>query len=225
MKIRWFGQSAFLVTGSQRVAIDPFGPMNHLAAQRGIEFRYPPIEDIEADVLLITHEHSDHNAVEAIGGSPATLRSTAGTLDLPLGPVVAVASEHDDVAGTKRGPNTIFRFELDGLALCHLGDFGQARLRDEQRHALGHVDVLFLPAGGGPTVGGEESAELVRTLQPRLVVPMHYRTDAVNFLDPPDAFLDALGARTERVAASEFEVEPLLGEPDAPTVVLPAAPQ
>ena len=224
MIIRWFGQSTFLVTGSQRVAIDPFGAMNHLAVQRGIEFRYPAIEGVEADVLLITHEHSDHNAADVIGGSPVTLRSTAGTLDSPLGSVVAVASEHDDVAGTKRGPNTIFRFELDGLALCHFGDFGQARLRDEQRQAIGVVDVLFLPVGGGPTIGGEQSAEVVRALQPRLVLPMHYRTEAVNFLDPPDAFLDALGARTERLDASELEVEALLGKRDAPTVALLAPP-
>ena len=224
MKIRWFGQSAFLVTGSEQVAIDPFGPMNHLAAQRGIEFNYPAIEGVEADVLLITHEHSDHNEADAIGGSPVTLRSTAGTLDSPLGPVLAVASEHDEVAGTQRGPNTIFRFELDGLAVCHFGDFGQARLRDEQRHALGDLDVLFLPAGGGPTVGGEQSAEIVRALRPRLVVPMHYRTAAVNFLDPPEAFLDALGARVERLDTSELDVEQLLGERDAPIVALPAPP-
>ena len=90
--------------------------------------------------------------------------------------VVAVASEHDDVAGTKRGPNTIFRFTLDGLRVCHFGDFGQSALRPEQQQAIGEVDVLFLPVGGGPTVGGESAAAIVRALRPRLVVPMHYRT-------------------------------------------------
>lgn len=92
--------------------------------------------------------------------------------------------EHDDVAGTKRGPNTIFRFTLDGLRICHFGDFGQAELRAEQQRAIGDLDVLFLPVGGGPTVGGESAAAIVRTLRPRLVVPMHYRTSAVNFLEP-----------------------------------------
>jgi beta-lactamase family protein len=66
------------------------------------------------------------------------------------------------VAGTKRGPNTIFRFTLDGLAVAHLGDFGQDALRSEQRAALGGVDVLFVPVGGGPTIGGEPAAVLVR---------------------------------------------------------------
>jgi L-ascorbate metabolism protein UlaG (beta-lactamase superfamily) len=138
--------------------------------------------------------------------------------------VVGIASEHDDEAGTRRGPNTIFCFTLDGLRLCHFGDFGQAGLRAEQQRAIGEVDVLFLPVGDGPTVGGERAAAIVRALRPRLVVPMHYRTDAVNFLDPPDAFLDALGARVERLAGSELEVEQLLGTADDPTVALLAAP-
>lgn len=224
MKIRWFGQSAFLVSGSKRVAIDPFGPMHRLA-ERGLTFDYPAIEGLEADLLLLTHEHGDHNAVDVVGGSPATIRSTAGTLESPIGTVVAVASEHDDAAGTKRGPNTIFRFELDGLVLCHFGDFGQSALRDEQRAAIGEVDVLFLPVGGGPTVGGEDAAAIVRALRPRLVLPMHYRTAAVNFLDPPDAFLDALGARVERTNASELDVKSQLGERDEPAVALLAPPR
>ena len=156
MKIRWFGQSAFLLTGERSVAIDPFGPsMAELTSSRGIVFDYPPIDGVEADLLLITHEHADHNAAEAIGGAPVVIRSTAGTIDSPLGDVVAVASEHDELAGTVRGPNTIFRFELDGLQVCHLGDFGQAALRPEQEQAIGQVDLLFVPVGGGPTVGGE----------------------------------------------------------------------
>ena len=144
------------------------------------------------------------------------LRSTAGTLDSPLGEVVAIASEHDDAAGTKRGPNTIFCFALDGLRFCHFGDFGQSALRAEQRAAIGEVDVLFLPVGDGPTVGGERAAAIVRALRPRLVVPMHYRTEALSFLDPPDAFLEALGARVERLAESEFAVESLLGRREQP---------
>ena len=84
--------------------------------------------------------------------------------------------------------------------------------------------MLFLPVGGGPTVGGGQAAAIVGALRPRLVVPMHYRTDAVNFLEPPDAFLAALGARVERVAESELETEQFLGTADEPTVALLAAP-
>jgi L-ascorbate metabolism protein UlaG (beta-lactamase superfamily) len=223
MRIQWHGQSAFLIDGDRSVFIDPFGQMEGLAA-RGMQFDYPPIADVEAELLLVTHEHADHNGVDAIGGSPQTVRSTAGTFETPIGEVVGIASEHDDEAGTKRGPNTIFCFTYDGLRVCHFGDFGQAELRPEQRAAIGEVDVLFLPVGDGPTVGGERAAAIVRELRPRLVVPMHYRTEAVNFLDPPDAFLDALGARVEQLAESELVAQDLLGTSDEPTVVLLAAP-
>jgi len=225
MRIRWFGQSAFLLSGEHTVLIDPFGAVvGERLAARGVEFRYPPIEGVAADLVLVTHEHGDHNGVEVCGGEPLVLRSTAGRLESPLGEVLAIASEHDQAAGTERGPNTIFCFSLDGLRVCHLGDFGQPALRPEQRQAVGEVDVAFVPVGGGPTIGGAAAAALVRELAPRLVVPMHYRTPAVNFLDPPDAFLDALGARVERVAESDADAEPLLGSRDDPVVVLLAPP-
>jgi L-ascorbate metabolism protein UlaG (beta-lactamase superfamily) len=223
MRIRWYGQSAFLISAERTVFVDPFGAMEGLA-ERGMRFDYPPIESVEADLLLVTHEHGDHNAVEVVGGSPQILRSTAGTFDSPIGEVIAVASEHDDAAGTMRGPNTIFRFALDGLRLCHFGDFGQAELRVEQKQAIGEVDVLFLPVGGGPTIGGESAAAVVRALRPRLVVPMHYRTEAVNFLDSPDAFIEALGAHLERIAEDELGTEQFLGTADEPTVALLATP-
>lgn len=207
MRIRWYGQSAFLLSGEKSVFIDPFGEMGEAARARGIEFDYPPIEGVKADVLLVTHEHGDHNAVEAIGGDPVTIRSTAGRFESPVGEVVAVASEHDDSAGTQRGPNAIMCFSLDGVRFCHLGDFGQPALRPEQQAAIGDVDVLFVPAGGGPTIGGETAAAVVRAIDPRVVVPMHYRTDAVNFLDPPDAFLAALGMPVTEAESSEVEID------------------
>jgi L-ascorbate metabolism protein UlaG (beta-lactamase superfamily) len=223
MQIRWFGQSAFLIRGDRRVAIDPFGALGEQLASRGIVFAYPPVAGVEAELLLITHDHRDHNEMGAVGGSPVILRAP-GTYESPVGTVVGVASEHDDVAGTARGANTIFRFAVDDVAFCHLGDLGQASLRPEQVRAIGEVDVLFVPAGGGPTVGGEAAAEVVRTLRPRLVVPMHYRTEGATFLDPPDTFLEALGARVERLPDSELEVELLLGTRDEPLVALLAPP-
>jgi L-ascorbate metabolism protein UlaG (beta-lactamase superfamily) len=229
MRIRWYGQSAFLLTAGDgsRVFIDPFGefPPEMLAAQRermpDFRFDYAPIEDVEAELLLVTHEHFDHTGVDAVGGKPHVVRSTAGTFETPLGPVVAVASEHDEVAGTQRGPNAIMVFALDGLRVAHFGDFGQTELRDAQREAVGDVDVLILPIGGGPTVGGEAAAAVVRALRPRLVVASHYGNEAVSFLGGPEPFLDALPeARVERLETSEADAEPLLGEPDAPVVVL-----
>lgn len=193
MQVEWYGQSAFRLSGdSATVFIDPFGDVSGLVS-RGIDFDYPAIEGVEADLLLVTHEHMDHNGVEAIGGSPAVLRSTAGTLQSPVGEVVAVASEHDPAAGTQRGPNTIFRFSLDGVSVCHFGDFGQSELRDEQAEAIGSVGLLFLPVGGGPTIGAAQAEAIARRLGARWVVPMHYRTPRVSFLEPADAFLELMG--------------------------------
>lgn len=219
MEIEWFGQSAFLLAGEKRVVIDPFGDMSALAG-RGMRFDYPPIDVAGADLVLVTHEHGDHNAVEVVPGSPHVIRSSAGTFESPVGEVVGVASEHDGEAGTKRGPNTIFVLTLDGLRTCHLGDFGQPALRPEQRRAIGKVDVLFVPVGGGPTVGGAEAAALARELAPKLIVPMHFRTSAVDFLEPPDEFLAQAPGTVRRVEASRARAEDLLGSSNAPVVAL-----
>jgi L-ascorbate metabolism protein UlaG (beta-lactamase superfamily) len=222
MRVEWYGQSAFrLEDGGQVVAIDPFGEMPGLA-ERGMRFDYPPITGLEADLLLVTHEHGDHNAVERVGGDPVVLRSTAGTLDSPVGEVVAVASEHDTAAGTQRGPNTLFAFSFGGVRVAHLGDLGQAALRDEQAAALGPIDLLFVPVGAGPTIGAPLAAEIAGRLRARWIVPMHYRTARVSFLEPADAFL----ARFERVArldGSSFTLDELPAG-DGPLVVVPAAP-
>lgn len=223
-KARWFGQSAFLITAEKAVLIDPFGVPGPQLAERGLQFAYPPIERAEPDLVLITHEHFDHNGAEVAGGEPVVLRSTAGKLESPVGEVVAIASEHDDAAGTSRGPNTIFCFTLGGLRHCHMGDFGQAELRDAQREAIGEVDVLYVPVGGGPTIGGSVAAGIVRAIAPRLVVPMHYRTDAVNFLEPPDAFLEALAASPVSSDTPELELDDVLGTREQPTVALLATP-
>ena len=147
MQVEWYGQSAF-----------------------------PPIEGVEAELLLVTHEHADHNGVEAIAGSPTVLRGSAGRLQSPIGEVLAVASERDAAAGTERGSNTIFAFVLDRVRIAHLGDFGQRELRGDQGNAIGPVDLLFVPVGGGPTIDADQAAAIVDRPRPRWIVPMHYRT-------------------------------------------------
>lgn len=221
MQVEWYGQSAFrLSAGDATVFIDPFGDVSRLM-RRGWQFDYPAISGVSAELVLVTHEHADHNGVDSIDGSPAVIRSTAGRLESPVGQVVAVASEHDAVAGTQRGPNTIFVFEHDGVRVAHFGDFGQAGLRDEQAEAIGMVDLLFVPVGGGSTIGGDVAAEVAARLQARWIVPMHYRTPRVNFLEPPDAFLERM-ANVERLGTPRFETADLPAE--APLAVVPAAP-
>src|SRR6185437_600317 len=222
MHVEWFGQSAFALTAPEaKVFIDPFADLSPMTS-RGMKFDYPAISAEGVDLLLVTHEHLDHNGVEAIVGQPAILRSTAGHLESPIGEIMAVASEHDEAAGTQRGPNTIFVFTLDGMRVAHFGDFGQSELRAEQEEAIGAVDMVILPVGGGPTIGAAGAKAIVDRLAPKWVVPMHYRTPRISFLEDAEEFL-GLMPRVERLEVHGFETEELTG-PDGPVVVVPAAP-
>jgi L-ascorbate metabolism protein UlaG (beta-lactamase superfamily) len=223
MQVEWYGQSAFrLSTPETTIFIDPFGDMSALTGARGMQWDYPAIEGVDAELLLVTHEHVDHNGVEVVGGDPALLRSTVGTHESPIGAVVGISSEHDGAAGTERGHNVIYVFEFDGLRVAHFGDFGQSALREEQAAAIGQVDLLIIPVGGGPTAGPEQAAAIVERLSPRWVIPMHYRTPRIGFLDTADAFLDSM-EHVERMPEPVFETAELPVE-DGPIVVVPAVP-
>jgi L-ascorbate metabolism protein UlaG (beta-lactamase superfamily) len=223
MRVDWHGQSAFTLDGeAATVFIDPWGDMS-AAESKGIEWNYPAISSpAGVDLLIVTHEHSDHNAVEVIDGEPTLIRSQAGTHPSPLGDVVAIASEHDDVAGTQNGPNTIGVFTLNGIRVAHFGDFGQAALRPEQRAHLDGVDLLFIPVGDGPTIGASIAAAIAKDLAPSWVVPMRYKTDKINFLETEEPFVEAMG-RAERLPSSSFDTGDL-ERGDGTVVVVPAAP-
>jgi L-ascorbate metabolism protein UlaG (beta-lactamase superfamily) len=222
MHVEWYGQSAFrLADASTAVFIDPFADMTPLL-DRGTRWDYPAIAGVEADLLLVTHEHLDHNGVEAVGGDPVTLRSTSGRLESPIGEVLGIASEHDEVAGTERGANTLFVFTLAGTRIAHLGDLGQRSLRAEQLTALGTVDLLFVPVGGGPTIGAEQAMDIAVATRARFIVPMHYKTERIDFLEPVDEFAER-AARTERLPSPAFDLESVPAG-DTPVVIVPAAP-
>jgi L-ascorbate metabolism protein UlaG (beta-lactamase superfamily) len=182
MQLEWFGQSAFRLTdGATTVFIDPFGDVSWLTGQ-GLQWDYVPISGVSADMLLVTHEHGDHNGVEAIGGDPVVLRSTPGTHESQIGEVVGVAAEHDAVAGTSNGAMTLFV----------------------------------------STLGAEQAATIAGQLGARLVVPHHYRTARVDWLEP----VDGMAERFARVHRAETPVVDLdaLPDGDGPLLVLPAAP-
>lgn len=224
MKVQWYGQSSFALSASTTVFIDPFGDMSPLTG-RGIRWDYPAIPaGTTADILLVTHEHLDHNAVDALSGRPQLIRSAAGTFATRSGEVVGIASEHDPVAGTQRGANVVYRWTMDGLRVCHLGDLGQAALRVEQAAAIGEIDLLFVPVGGSATIDGAAAAAAVRQLAPRWAVPMHYRTPAIGFLEPVDGFLQAMADHeVVELTRSWFDTRDL-PQADNPVVVLPAPP-
>jgi L-ascorbate metabolism protein UlaG (beta-lactamase superfamily) len=219
MQVEWYGQSAFRLTdGKDTIFIDPFDVAFFAGRRR---WDYPAIVGVDAQLLLVTHEHGDHNAVNVIGGDPMILRSTAGTHQTPIGELIGIASEHDEVAGTHRGPNTIFAFTFGDHRIAHFGDFGQPALRPEQLTALDTIDLLFIPVGDGPTIGAEQATEIAAQLGARVIVPMHYRTERIDFLEPVEDFT-ARAARTARLDVSVFDIEAVVE--DGPVVVVPAAP-
>ena len=223
MRVDWHGQSAYTLDGeAATVFIDPWGDMS-AAAANGIAWDYPAIVSPDAtDLLIVTHEHADHNGVEVITGEPTLVRSQAGTHESPVGNVVAIASEHDDAAGTERGPNTIVVFDLDGIRVAHFGDFGQAALRPEQRAHLDGIDLLFMPVGGGFTIDGATAAKITLELSPSWVVPMHYKTPKISFLETEAEFVDAM-PKTQRLDSPSFETASL-EKGDTPLAIVPAAP-
>ena len=176
-------------------------------------------------MLLVTHEHGDHNAVEVIDGSPAVLRATAGTHDSPLGQIVGVASEHDEMAGTERGPNTIFVFTLDGVRVAHFGDFGQTRAarraggRDRRRRPRDparrrrpddrcRAGVRDRRASGA-AVGGADA--------------LRHRTGSTSS-QPADDFLAKFGDSVHRADGPIVDLAAVADGDGGAVVVVPAAP-
>ena len=145
MQVEWYGQSAFRLPtahdGLHRPLRRPVPP-----AERGMRWDYPAIQGVRPTSCSSPTSTSTTTASAPSPAIRRRCRSTAGRLESPIGEVLAIASEHDAAAGTERGPNTLFAFTLGGRRVAHLGDLGQADLREEQARALGSVDLLFVPS-------------------------------------------------------------------------------
>jgi L-ascorbate metabolism protein UlaG (beta-lactamase superfamily) len=219
MQVEWYGQSAFRLTADgATVFIDPFGDMSALASSRGLQFEYPAIDGVEADLVLVTHEHPDHNGVDAIGGDPTVLRSTAGRLQSRS----ARWWRWRPKMTRRRAPSAARTRSSCSGSTPAIWDFGQSELLEEQVEAIGAIDLLFIPVGGGPTIGAELAAAICEQLGPRWVVPMHYRTPRISFLETADDFLARMPG-VERLDSPRFETSEL--PPDrTPLTVVPAAP-
>jgi len=166
MKIKWIGHSCFLIEGEKvRIITDPYNEQ--------LPYRPP---DFPADVVIVSHEHFDHNAVDRVRGNPTVVKGVGEHTAHGI-MFTGIASYHDEVGGKKRGENTIFAFTLDGVHLAHFGDLGQ-RLTDAQAAALQETEVIFIPVGGYFTIGPDEAVEVTKRLPNlKIVFPMHYKTD------------------------------------------------
>lgn len=170
MKIKWYGQSCFRLTAENgtKIVIDP-----HKL------FCYKPPE-VEANIVTVSHNHGDHNNVGAVKGDFALIRDPGVFSHEGIG-IKGIPTFHDNVSGAKRGKNIVYTFKIDGLNVCHCGDLGHL-LSPEQIKEIGKVDILFLPVGGRATLDAGGAAEVMKQLGPAVVIPMHYRTEAMGFL-------------------------------------------
>jgi L-ascorbate metabolism protein UlaG (beta-lactamase superfamily) len=198
MRLTWLGHACFLIEADgKRIVTDPYNEK--------VPYDFP---EVAADVVTVSHGHHDHNAVERVSGSPAVVEAT-GSFDLRGISVHGIPAVHDDQGGAERGENILYRFELEGLILAHLGDLGTA-LDQGQLAALKDVQILLCPVGGHYTIGPQQAAELIGGLpELRVVVPMHYKTERIpdwpiGPVDPFASLMDnvrRIGAPTVEIAA------------------------
>ncbi|HEY3246954.1 MAG TPA: MBL fold metallo-hydrolase [bacterium] len=175
MKLTYFGHATFLLeSGGTSILIDPFD------AKVGY-----PVPTVSPTAVTVSHEHGDHNNVGAARGSPKVVRGLAdGGKDWAdvaeeIGPFTlsTVRTYHDTSKGQDRGKNAIFIFEAEGLRVAHAGDLGHP-LSPEEVKALGHIDVLLIPIGGHYTIGPQQAEAVIEQVNPRVAIPMHYKTEA-----------------------------------------------
>ena len=162
--VKWLGHSCFLISLNDEVKIvtDPF--------DSSVGYPQP---DVTADVCLVSHDHFDHNCVSVVKGKPQVVKGE-GEKEAKKIKFKGVSSFHDEVQGNKRGKNTIFTWELGGIKFAHVGDLG-VDLTDSQKNEIGAVDVLFVPTGGFYTIDAATAAKVVASLNPQVVIPMHYK--------------------------------------------------
>jgi len=184
MEITWLGHSCFKLKGKQATLItDPCPP----------ELGYA-IGKQTANVITLSHHHPGHAFSQGIGGN-ARVVSGPGEYEISNMLIIGVASFHDNDKGSIRGKNTIYLTEIDEVSICHLGKLGHL-LNDETIEAIGNVDILLVPVGGNITIDAAQAARLVRTVEPKIVIPMHFKTASMDSeFEPVEKFLTEIGSQ------------------------------
>ncbi len=195
MLITYHGHAEFLAETAkgQRVLFDPF------PTQVGF-----PMRRVRADAVAVSHHHLDHDYVDKVDGKPVVVDTAGRHTPLPGVALTGTPAWHDGEGGKQRGQILCFLLEADGLKVLHLGDLGEVP-EEELKNRLFMPDVLLIPVGGTYTLDAAQAAETIRILQPRVVIPMHYRTErgGIQKVDTLQPFLQAM-------APLEPSVQPLL---------------
>lgn len=208
MDITWLGHSCFRIKGKEAVVItDPCSPDTGYSLSK-----------LRADIVTVSHSHSDHSYIQAIEGEYKMVNGP-GEYELKGVFITGISTFHDNSQGSERGKNTVFLLEIDGVTLCHLGDIGQS-LTSALEGELGDIGVLFLPVGGGTTIDISVAAEMVRSLTPKIVIPMHYKTPVMTKdFETLDKFLKQMGIK-EAAPQPKLSVNRVTLPPSTQVVVL-----
>jgi len=183
MDINWLGHSCFRIRGkSATIITDPYSP--------GLGYS---LGKQTAKIITVSHQHPGHSYVQGIDGNPR-LVTGPGEYEISGVLIIGIATFHDADGGKERGKNTIYLMEVDEVSVCHLGDLGHM-LTAGQVEEIGNVDVLLLPVGGVSTIDATLAAKVVRQLEPKVVIPMHYKTPLSMELEPVEGFLKEIGVQ------------------------------
>jgi L-ascorbate metabolism protein UlaG (beta-lactamase superfamily) len=184
MKIKWYGHAAFLISSDQgtKVITDPYE-----SGAYGGQLAYGKIRD-QADIVLVSHDHADHNDVKSLPGAPQVIKGS-GTNKVKGISIKGISTYHDPSKGSERGANTIFTFAIDGIQVCHLGDLGHI-LSEKEVGEIGQVDILLIPVGGYFTIDFKEATHVSEQIKPKVLIPMHFKTSKCGFpIAPVEDFL------------------------------------
>ena len=184
MNITWLGQACFKIQGKEVTVItDPY--------DKTIGIKLPRLT---ADIVTVSHDHHDHNYLQGISGDSFII-SSPGEYEVKGVFIYGIPSFHDNKQGAERGLNTIYLFEFEGLKIVHLGDLGHL-LTDEQLDRMQSVDVLLIPVGGVYTINAEQASEVISQIEPRIVIPMHYKIPGLKInIDGLNKFSKEMGIK------------------------------
>jgi len=209
MEIRWFGQSFFEITADSeakkglKIFIDPFGNV----------FGINPPSNLEGDAVLITHSHPDHSNLGAFK-SPGVVINTPGEYSVGGADIKGMLTFHDNKSGAERGTNVVYIIEVEDVRIVHLGDIGHVP-SEAQIQKIDGVDVLMIPVGSGPTVSPRDAVAIIKQLEPKVVIPMHYKIPGHTgtYLGDLDAFCKEMGiCATEPQKKLSFKAGGLAGK-------------
>ena len=171
MVITSYGVSCFKVTSGQLVLA--FDPPSKKSAAKSPYF--------QTDIVLISHDHDNHNGEEVLHApkdGEIFVVDGPGEYEYKGVTIQGIASFHDNQSGKKHGANTIYRVEIEDIALLHMGDFGENELRPEVKEKIGNIDIVFLPIGADSVMDPETAAEIANQIEPKIIIPMHYNLES-----------------------------------------------